>query len=75
MNSDNDVSQIPDVEFSGVASADAVAQEKLMDLMIPGHEAEFSPEEADFAGVFLEDAVSESDARESIIDLDSAMGD
>lgn len=37
-------------------------REKFLDLTIPGYQAEFSPEEADFAGAFSEDALSEWDA-------------
>jgi|LIDZ01.1.fsa_nt_gi hypothetical protein len=44
--------------------------EKFMDLMIPGYQAEFSPEEADLAGAFTEDALSERDALESGFDAE-----
>lgn len=43
--------------------------EKLSDMDTPGFEVEFDPEEAEFAGAFIEDALSEEEARESAIDL------
>jgi hypothetical protein len=47
----------------------ALVREKLDDAFVPGAEAEFDPEEAELAGAFVEDALSEDDARESGIDL------
>jgi len=49
-------------------AADAL-REKLLDAMIPGYQAEFDPDEAEQAGAFVEDALSEQDAVESDIDL------
>jgi hypothetical protein len=50
------------------AAADALA-EKLSDAEnSPGFAAEFDPEEADKAGAFEEDALSEADALESSVD-------
>ncbi len=43
--------------------------EKLTDSLIPGLQVEFDPEEAEQAGAFVEDALSEKDALESSIDL------
>ena len=43
--------------------------QKLTDAMVPGAMVEFDPEEAERAGAFVEDALSESDALESDIDL------
>ena len=37
--------------------------------MIPGYQAEFDPDEAEQAGAFVEDALSEQDAAESDVDL------
>ena len=51
------------------ANAAAVLHEKLADAMTPGYQAEFDPEEAEQAGAFIEDALSEQDALESDIDL------
>ena len=39
--------------------------EKLADVMTPGFEAEFDPDEADKAGCFNEDAIGDRDAAES----------
>jgi hypothetical protein len=52
----------------------AVLREKLIDALTPGFQAEFGPDEADQAGAFVEDALSEEDAAESSIDacLDAA---
>lgn len=44
-------------------------QEKLADAQTPGFEVEFDPEEAEMAGAFTEDALSEEDALESSVDL------
>jgi hypothetical protein len=49
-------------------AADAL-REKLLDAMTPGYQAEFDPDEAEKAGAFIEDALSEQDAAESDIDL------
>ena len=43
--------------------------EKLADAETPGFLAEFDPEEAELAGAFREDALSEEDAIESAVDL------
>jgi hypothetical protein len=48
---------------------DDVIREKLIDALIPGYQAEFSPNEADKAGAFLEDALSEADALNSTYDV------
>jgi hypothetical protein len=47
----------------------ASAVEKLDDALNPGYQAEFDPDEAEQAGAFVEDALSERDAAESDIDL------
>ena len=44
-------------------NADAIIRQKLIDAEIPGAVIEFDPEEADRAGAFVEDAMSEEDAR------------
>ena len=49
-------------------AADAL-REKLLDAMTPGYQAEFDPDEAEQAGAFVEDALSEQDATESDVDL------
>lgn len=43
--------------------------EKLADASTLGYQVEFDPEEAERAGAFIEDALSEQDAMESSIDL------
>lgn len=53
----------------GEGDAVDVLAEKLTDAMVPGAIVEFDPEEAERAGAFVEDALSESDALESDIDL------
>jgi hypothetical protein len=50
-------------------SESAVINEKLNDALTPGYQSEFDPEEAEEAGAFSEDALSEEDAIESNIDL------
>ena len=53
----------------GEGDAVDVLAEKLADAMAPGAIVEFDPEEAERAGAFVEDTLSESDALESDIDL------
>ena len=50
-------------------NAAGALREKLLDAMTPGYQAEFDPDEAERAGAFVEDALSEQDAAESDIDL------
>jgi len=52
----------------GEGDAVDVLAEKLTDAMVPGAIVEFDPEEAERAGAFVEDALSESDALESSVD-------
>jgi hypothetical protein len=49
-------------------SEDAALLEKLADALIPGFQAEFDPDEAEQAGAFQEDALSEQDALDSVAD-------
>lgn len=44
---------------------DNALHEKLSDVMVPGFEAEFDPDEAEQAGSFTEDALSLDDATDS----------
>lgn len=60
---------LDDMTFDDQANADAAFFEKLADAQIPGYQAEFDPDEAERAGAFVEDAMSEQDALESQIDL------
>ena len=54
---------------ANAANASGALREKLLDAMTPGYQAEFDPDEAEQAGAFVEDALSEQDAAESDIDL------
>ena len=58
-----------DVVFNAKEDASQALREKLEDMETPGYVVEFDPDEADLVGAFLEDAMSEEDARESAIDL------
>jgi hypothetical protein len=60
-------------DFDDQANAVDVVAEKLQDALTPGYQAEFDPEEADQAGAFFEDALSEQDAMESDTDLMDAI--
>lgn len=51
------------------SNGDDVLADKLNDAMTPGFEVEFDPEEAERAGAFQEDALTEADALDSCIDL------
>lgn len=51
------------------ANSTEALREKLVDALTPGYQAEFDPEEAERAGAFVEDALSEQDAAESCDDL------
>jgi len=42
--------------------------DKLLDVLTPGLQVEFDPEEAAIIGAFIEDSLSEEEARESTID-------
>ena len=66
---------IPAID-DAAASAEAL-REKLTDAQTPGYQAEFDPEEAERAGAFVEDALSEEDAADSNADLaaEAGMGD
>ena len=57
-------------EDEGDEASAAALREKLTDALTPGYQAELDPDEADMAGAFVEDALSESDAFESSMDLD-----
>lgn len=54
--------------LAAAAQADPL-REKLADAMTPGCEVEFDPDEAERAGAFTEDALSEQDAADSGADL------
>lgn len=56
--------------FEESKNTDEVLVNKLADAMIPGLEVDFDPDEAEKAGAFIEDALSEADALDSCIDQD-----
>jgi hypothetical protein len=55
--------------FDDAANAGEALRNKLADALTPGVRAELDPDEAERAGAFVEDALSEQDAAESFIDL------
>lgn len=66
------------VELSPVddhANATEALHEKLIDAQTPGYEVEFDPDEAERAGAFVEDALSEDDATDSNVDLVDLLGE
>lgn len=46
----------------------ALIREKLLDAATPGYAVEFDAREAEMAGAFAEDALSEADAADSVHD-------
>lgn len=50
------------------SDSDDILNDKLTDAMTPGFAPEFDPDEAERAGAFEEDALSEADALDSCID-------
>ena len=68
-NDDANDDEKDDEKDDDQATATAVLREKLIDILIPGYQVEFDPGEAEEAGAFAEDALSEQDAAESDIDL------
>jgi hypothetical protein len=54
--------------FLSAGQNQSVTLEKLKDVMIPGFVPEFDPDEAEEAGAFEEDAITFSDALDSISD-------
>ena len=61
--SENGVTPLSDAE-----SVDTI-KEKMSDAMTPGYQVEFDPGEAEGAGAFIEDALSENEALEASADL------
>lgn len=66
---DQDPRQQDEGLLSDEANAASALREKLIDAMIPGFQVEFDPDEAEKAGAFKEDALSEADALDSGVDL------
>ena len=65
-NQDDAIAENVDIVDAALAH-DAV-REKLADALTPGYQAEFDPAEAEAAGAFAEDALSEDDALDSVHD-------
>ena len=63
-----ELKSIPDVSLNGELKPLEKKRDKLIDAMTPGYQAEFDPEEAERAGAFVEDALSEADALASVVD-------
>jgi hypothetical protein len=61
-----------DDEATVTATVTDAVSEKLADALTPGYQAEFDPDEAERAGAFAEDALSEEDAMNSTDDLSEA---
>lgn len=57
------------------AVSSEVLRENMADAMTPGYQVEFDPEEAERAGAFREDALSEEDAAASSDELAEVDGD
>ena len=68
---DSDTFDVNADSLIGAGDAVDVLAEKLTDAMIPGAIVEFDPDEAERIGAFQEDALDESDALESSIDLEN----
>lgn len=64
---DEPLAVLPPVD-AAAAGREAV-REKMVDALMPGFQVEFDPDEAERAGAFVEDALSEQDAAESCADL------
>jgi len=66
----DDLNEDAGFSIDGEAADSSTLIEKLSDAeTTPGFEAEFDPDEADKAGAFAENAISEQDALESSADL------
>ncbi len=68
--SDIEVENGSDLPEDDLEIINQVVDEKLIDAQTPGFQAEFSALEAEIAGAFEEDALSEKDAAESVIDIE-----
>ncbi|MBV8634294.1 MAG: hypothetical protein JO002_07375 [Burkholderiaceae bacterium] len=76
---EQDTSKIPPIDTAAsfnaaeaaLNSADQV-KAKLADAGVPGYQADFDPDEAELAGAFEEDALSEADALASTHDAATA---
>lgn len=55
------------------ASTADIVRAKMADALVPAYQAEFDPDEAEMAGAFPEDALSEADALDSTHDALGAV--
>jgi hypothetical protein len=69
----NENQNVPGTAANDGAKHVDVVTEKLADAETPGYQAEFDPVEADRAGAFAEDAISEADAIDSAGDGSSVL--
>jgi hypothetical protein len=69
----NENQSIPGTAANDGAMPPEVMAEKLADAQTPGYQSEFDPLEADLAGAFAEDAISEADAIDSAGDGSSVL--
>lgn len=69
MSKEIDIKNNDEITSADVPTTSEVISMKFKDAQIPGFEAEFDPEEADAAGAFEENALSEEDAAQSSIDM------
>ncbi|MBY0243430.1 MAG: hypothetical protein K2X55_29400 [Burkholderiaceae bacterium] len=65
----NAIVDMEEMDIDTGAVMEAVLQEKLADAQVPGFWTEFAPDEADLAGAFVEQALAETDATVSHLDL------
>lgn len=76
MNEQHDNANIHlDTQSSSNAESVSSALAKLSDAETPGYQAEFDPPEAETAGAFREDALSEADALGSTHEVPEATAD
>lgn len=76
---EQDTSTIPPIDtYASISAVDTTldsvdqVQAKLIDAGVPGYQADFDPDEAETAGAFEEDALSEADAFASTHDAANA---
>ncbi|PKL74948.1 MAG: conjugal transfer protein TraD [Candidatus Melainabacteria bacterium HGW-Melainabacteria-1] len=62
-------------EPTTIQPTDEALHEKLADALTPGFQPEFDPDEAEHAGAFVEDALSEADAIDSNPDLELGLSE
>jgi hypothetical protein len=68
---DEPLAVLPPVD-DDAAGREAV-REKMADALTPGFQVEFDPDEAERVGAFVEDALSEQDAADDLVEVDGAL--